>query len=182
MWKASARDDEFEFTFSFFFLTQQIDSLRHFTCKYVSEIICIELIWFFFLRLSVRSTRHYVITCHSYYWCCHSIYFILSLFLLYFFLLSIVCVWVLVCSLSICVDRSYRRRSLNSLIVHWIIEHEAHFNTSKQCQRYSLPLGRMFKQNARVNCAKICYPWKRKFIDFLFCFKQICLQFTDISE
>lgn len=73
---------------------------------------------------------------------------------------------------------------LNSFMVHWIIEHGGSFqytNTDNQRYRWwkrdrcvgcSLPLGRMLKQTTprveSVDCAKICYPWKRKFIDFLF--------------
>lgn len=70
----------------------------------------------------------------------------------------------------------------NSLMVHWIIELTVcSFQYTKVSNiRFHL-VDCWNEKSARVNCAKICYPWKRKSIDFFsFCSKLICLQFTEI--
>lgn len=69
-----------------------------------------------------------------------------------------------------------------SFMMHWIIQLTVcSFQYTKVSDiRFHL-VDWWNEKSARVNCAKICYPWKRKSIDFFsFCSELICLQFTEI--
>lgn len=106
-WKASASDDRFEY--NFFSLTKPID----FTCKYVSEnhLHQLDLIFFFVVFSFARQNITWL---HVFHVTAVVILFILFYFVAFssalFFLFNYV--YVCVCSLSICADRSYRRHSI----------------------------------------------------------------------
>lgn len=68
-----------------------------------------------------------------------------------------------------------------SLMVHWAIEHISFLAKTlrdwKRCTAIDrecevswifASTSKNVQTNPRVNCAKICYPWKRKFIDLIF--------------